>query len=222
VRGSGDRTFLRVGHGGASGVVRGNTLESFDAALELGVDVIEFDVRAWERRLMLAHTIFHARWTPCVPLAHALDHLALPRFADVGLNVDVKHVGCEAALLDGLRRRGLLGRAIVSSQVRAVVDRVRALDPGVRTGISVGGRVARRSRRWGDWRAEVLDDLHRGRYDALMAYHRLVDEPLVADVRDRGGSLIAWTINDAGALAPLRSAGVDGVVSGDPRLLARE
>jgi hypothetical protein len=34
--------------------------------------------------------------------------------------------------------------------------------------------------------------------------------------------LIAWTINDAGALAPLRSAGVDGVVSGDPRLLARE
>ena len=219
MRGPGEATFLRVGHGGASGVVRGNTPASFDAALELGVDVIEFDVRAWEGRLVLAHTIFHARWTRCLALGQALDHLALARFAAVGLNADVKHAGCEPELLDGLRRRGLLGRTIVSSQVRAVVDRVRTLDPGVRTAISVGGAMARRSRRWRDWRAEVLHDLHRGRYDALMAYHRLVDGRLVADVRERGGSVIAWTINEAGALAPLRAAGVDGVVTGDPRLL---
>jgi glycerophosphoryl diester phosphodiesterase len=211
--------FLRVGHGGASGVVAGNTPASFDAALELGVDVIEFDVRAWEGRLVLAHTILHARWTRCVALGHALDHLALPRFSAVGLNVDVKHAGCEPELLAALRRRGLLERAIVSSQVREVVDRVRRLDPRVRTAISVGGAVARRSRRWRDWRAEVLDDLHRGRYDGLMAYHRLVDERLVADVRERRAAVIAWTINEAGALAPLRAAGVDGVVTGDPRLL---
>lgn len=199
--------------------MRGNTAASFDAALELGIDVIEFDVRAWGGRLVLAHTIFHARWTHCIGLDRALDHLALPRFADVGLNADVKHVGCEAALLDALRRRGLLGRTIISSQVRAVVDRIRAAEPGVRTGISVGGAVARRSRRWQDWRGEVLDDLQRRRYDALMAHHRLVDAPLVADVRERGGSVIAWTVNEAGALAPLRAAGVDGVVTGDPRLL---
>ena len=35
----------RVGHGGASALVAGNTLASFDAAQEIGVDVIEFDVR---------------------------------------------------------------------------------------------------------------------------------------------------------------------------------
>jgi glycerophosphoryl diester phosphodiesterase len=218
VRGPAERTFLRVGHGGASGVVRGNTLESFDAALELGVDAIEFDVRAWEGRLVLAHTRLHARWTPCVGLERALDHLALPRFADVILNVDAKHAGCEARLLAALRERGLLGRTIVSSQVRAVLDRVRELDPGVRTGMSVGGRLARCSRRWRDWRGEVLADLHAGRYDALMAYHRLVDARLVADVRERGGAVIAWTVDDPGALGSLRVAGVDGAVAGDPRV----
>ena len=220
MRGIEDRGLLRVGHGGASGVVRGNTLASFDAALELGVDLIEFDVRAWQGRLVLAHTTVHARWTPCVSLERALAHLAHRRFAGVGLNADVKHTGCETALLEALRRHGLLPRTILSSQVRAVLDRVRALDPSVRTGMSVGGAVARRSRRWRDWRAEVLEDLRRERYDALMAYHRLVDARLVDDVRERCGAVFAWTIKDAAALTPLRAAAVDGVVTVDPRLLA--
>ena len=36
----------RVGHRGAHAVVEGNTLASFDTALDLGVDMIEFDVCA--------------------------------------------------------------------------------------------------------------------------------------------------------------------------------
>ena len=46
------------------------------------------------------------------------------RFADVGLNVDLKHVGCERALLDGLRDARLTDRTVISSQVPAVLDRV--------------------------------------------------------------------------------------------------
>ncbi|HSD80096.1 MAG TPA: glycerophosphodiester phosphodiesterase [Solirubrobacteraceae bacterium] len=220
MRAFGEPGFMRIGHAGASRIVRGNTLASFDAALELGVDAVEFDVRAWQGRLVLAHTIFHAGCTACESLERALAHLALPRFARVALNVDVKHPGVEPAVLEALRRRGLLERTIVSSQVREVVDRVRALDPDVRTGVSVGGRVARRSQGWRDWRSDVLDGLHRGRYDAVMAYHGLVDHGLVADVRARAGALFAWTVEDAAALRALRDAGVDGVVSGDPRVFA--
>ncbi len=47
---------LRVGHKGADHVAPGNTLESFEAALEHGVDMIEFDVlRGRDGRLVLAH-----------------------------------------------------------------------------------------------------------------------------------------------------------------------
>ena len=38
-------------------------------------------------------------------LREALAHLSSRRFADVQLNVDVKHPGCEAALLAGLGAR---------------------------------------------------------------------------------------------------------------------
>ena len=48
--------LIRVGHKGADHVAPGNTIESFEAALEHGVDMIEFDVlRTRDGRLVLAH-----------------------------------------------------------------------------------------------------------------------------------------------------------------------
>src|SRR5436305_10290458 len=107
----------RIGHGGASALAPANTLASFDAAQKVGIDMVEFDVRAWEGELVLAHTILHARRGGNVRLHEALAHLSSRRFADVELNVDLKHVGCEAPLLERLRRVSLLDRTLISSQV---------------------------------------------------------------------------------------------------------
>ena len=210
----------RIGHGGASALAPANTLASFDAAREVGVDMVEFDVRAWNGDLVLAHTVLHARRGGNVRLADALAHLSGRCFKDVELNVDVKHVGCEGALLERLRDEALLQRTLISSQVPHVLDRVRALDPGARTGISIGGRLARLSRRWRDWRAGVLAGLQAGRWDAVMAQHRLVDGLLLRDVADRDGRLYAWTVNERSAIASLRQLGVHGIATADPRLFA--
>ncbi len=210
----------RIGHGGASALAPANTPASFDAALEVGVDMVEFDVREWRGELVLAHTVLHARRGGSVRLADALAHLAGRRFADVGLNVDVKHVGCEAALLDGLRRAGLLERSLLSSQVPAVLDRLREREPRVRLGISIGGRMARLSRRWGDWRAHVLNGLTARRWEAVMAQHRLVDATLLEHVVARDGRLYAWTVNERAAIQSLRGLGVHGITTADPRLFS--
>ncbi len=208
----------RIGHGGASRLERANTLASFDAALWLGVDVIEFDVRSWRGELVLAHTLLHAPVGHRVRLADALAHLAEPAFAAVGLHLDVKHAGIEGGVLAALGRAGATSRALVCSQVPAVLDRFRAADPSVQVGISVGGRLARASRRWRDWRHEVLSGIADRRFDALMAQHRIIDERLLADVRDRGGRLYAWTVNERHAIDALRTLGVHGIATGDPRL----
>jgi glycerophosphoryl diester phosphodiesterase len=210
----------RIGHGGASALAPANTLGSFDAALEVGVDMIEFDLRAWRGELVLAHTRLHARRGAGVPLHRALAHLSGRRFGEVGVNVDVKHLGCEGALLDGLRGSGLLERTLISSQVATVLDRVRTLEPRACVGISVGGRVARLSRRWGDWREYVLAGLAMRRWDALMAQHRLVDASLLEDVVSRRGRLYAWTVNQRSAIDELRGLGVHGIATADPRLFA--
>jgi glycerophosphoryl diester phosphodiesterase len=210
----------RIGHGGASALAPANTLASFDAALDVGVDMVEFDVRAGRCELLLAHTILQARAGRRVRLHEALAHLASRRFADVELNVDLKRCGCEAALLDELHRTGLLARTLISSQIPEVLDRVHAREPQARLGISIGGRIARMSQRWKDWRAGVLDGLAAHRWDAVMAQHRLVDDGLLEDVADRGGRLYAWTVNERVVIERLRGLGVHGIATADPRLFA--
>ena len=182
--------------------------------------MVEFDVRAHRGELILAHTMLDTRRRAYLSLSEALRHLSSRRFREVGLNVDVKHVGCESVLLDELRHAGMLDRAIVSSQVTGVLDRVRQLDPRAATGISIGGRVSRLRRRWQDWRTEVLTGLTSQRWEALMAQHRLIDHRLLEDVVSREGRLYAWTVNERDAIRSLRGLGVHGITTSDPRLFA--
>ncbi|HWF53024.1 MAG TPA: glycerophosphodiester phosphodiesterase [Solirubrobacteraceae bacterium] len=211
---------LRIGHGGASALAPANTIAAFDAAVDVGIDMLEFDVREHRGELVLAHTPFDARWRRSVRLADALRHLSGRRFADVHLNVDLKRFGCEPALLDALAHAGLLDRTLISSQVPAIIDRVRALEPRVATGISVGGRVNRLGRRWGDWQDRVLGGLVARRWDALMAQHKLITPGLLEAVSERGGSLYAWTVNERPLISQLRGLGVHGITTADPRLFA--
>jgi glycerophosphoryl diester phosphodiesterase len=208
----------RIGHGGASAIAPANTLESFDAALDVGIDMVEFDVRSWRGELLLAHTLLDAARGMSVRLHDALAHLSSPRFSDVGLNVDVKHGGFEQELLDALRHAQLLDRTLLSSQVTEVLDRLRELEPGALTGISVGGRLARFSQRWTDWRAQVLAGLAAERWDVLLAQHRLIDARLLEEVAERGARLYAWTVNERSAIQSLQGLGVHGITTADPRL----
>jgi glycerophosphoryl diester phosphodiesterase len=51
-----------------------------------------------------------------------------------------------------------------------------------------------------------------------MAHHRLVDDRLLAQVKDRDGLLYAWTVNDRVGIDGLRKLGVHGIATADPRL----
>ena len=180
--------------------------------------MVEFDVRPWRLQLVLAHTVLDASAGRSVRLQDALAHLASRRFRDIGLNVDVKHVGCERALLDELGRAHLLRRTLLSSQVPAVLDRVREFEPGARIGVSIGGWLPRVCHRWRDWRAQVLAGLTARRWDVAMVQYGLIDAPLLEAVEDRGGRLYAWTVNDRALIQSLRVLGVHGITTADPRL----
>ncbi len=208
----------RIGHGGASALERANTLASFDAAREIGVDYIEFDVRLWREELVLAHTALDARRAGNLRLAEALAHLADPLFDGIGLHLDVKQTGCEAEILRQVKTAGLLERSLLGSQIPAVLDRFRALDPGVEVGISVGGRLARATHRWGDWRQGALAGLADRRWNVVMVQHRLVDAALVDSVARHGSRLYAWTVNERRLIDALRELGVHGIATADPRL----
>lgn len=152
-----ERGPLRIGHRGAAALAPENTLRSFRAALEVGVDLIEFDVLDLRRGpLVLAHSdhldeVSHGRASGRVrdlslaairavaPELPTLDE-ALAFFVDeapgVGLHVDLKLRTRLDELAAAIARHGLESRSVVSSSHVASLRAVARAAPGVRVGIT--------------------------------------------------------------------------------------
>jgi glycerophosphoryl diester phosphodiesterase len=226
----------RVGHKGADLIAPGNTFASFDAALAAGVDMIEFDVLP-ERggdRLLLAHDYEDAAGRSPHTLEAGLAHLASEAFDGVELDVDLKLPGYELRVLEALRARGVLERALICSQYRASLAVLRAAEPGVRLGWSVP-KLRHDPFRSRALTLPALAALQAARMvlparaahairdrscDALMAHWRLVTPRLASSVRAAGGELYVWTVDEIPRLRALEALGVTGVITNDPRLFA--
>jgi glycerophosphoryl diester phosphodiesterase len=222
----------RVGHKGADLVAPGNTFESFQAALDLRVDMIEFDVlRLRDGRLVLAHDPEDAESRTPPTLAEGLDHFAHDAYADTELDVDLKLPGYEREVVDGIRERGLSERTLISSQYVESLELIGQIAPEIRRGWSVPkvrrdymrsplaplaylvARVVRRR-----LPAQAARMIASGGAEALMSHFILVSPRLVDAVRGAGGQLYVWTVDDPKRIAWLEAIGVDGVITNDPRL----
>jgi len=226
----------RVGHKGAAHIEPGNTLASFDAALAHSVDMIELDVLS-ERfdgtgELLVAHDYDDLRAREPLRFERALEHLRGPAFAELEFDVDVKLPGYELRALETLRGFDLIPRTLVSSMFPQSLAMIRAAEPALRLGWSVP-RVRR------DYTTDALTAvpalamltgyramlprraraaLLERRVDAIMAHWRVLSRALVRAVREGGGELYVWTVDDAAQIARLTAMGVDGIITNDPRL----
>jgi glycerophosphoryl diester phosphodiesterase len=69
--------------------------------------------------------------------------------------------------------------------------------------------------------ARVPAMLARAGARALMLQHAVVSEAAVERAHAAGAAVWAWTVDDEAELARLEAAGVDAVISNDPRIFAR-
>jgi glycerophosphoryl diester phosphodiesterase len=232
-----------VGHKGADLIVRGNTVESFKAAVAAGVDTIEFDV-IWlrdaelppEQRapLMVAHDWEAQAAHPPLPLTEALDAFLEPPLDKVEIDLDIKLPGREEEFVEALRERGLIDRAMISTMEMHTLGRVLELEPKLRRGWT----FPKTSRDWTrrPWAKPALkaalygmrlqlpglaaEKLPQFNVFAMWVYHPLVSPRLAGICKRCGVELIAWTVDDEPRLRKLVDMGVTGLVSNDPRLYA--
>jgi glycerophosphoryl diester phosphodiesterase len=236
---------IRVGHKGADLIHPGNTVESFNAAIEAGVDVIEIDV-LWRRDghprlpekertpLVIAHDWHDAARREPLTLEEALDAFAAPPLDRVEVNLDLKLPGREDEVVGALRERDLFGRAMVSTMELSSLARIRELEPELRRGWTYP-KVTKdwTSKRWA--KAPMLAALMMMRrqlpglaarelpkmgVESMWVYHPIVTRRLARITRLAGVELIAWTVDDLARMRKLVAAGVTGLCSNDPRLFA--
>lgn len=225
----GDAPPLRVGHRGAAALAPENTLEALAAALEHGVDAVEFDVLAdRDDRLVLAHSLLELP-DPQATLEEALEYLAP---TGVGVHVDLKQRGLEQRVAEALVRHDLLGRSLVSSLDHGALRDLRSHEPRLRVGLSypedrlgvaryraaapairLGLAGLRRAlpRMIGRW-------LERAGASAAVLHYALISPATLARCHARGAAVWVWTVNDADVAAAVAGWGADAIITDDPRI----
>jgi len=252
--------FIRIGHSGAGGLAPPNTLKSLSLALELGVDAVEFDVRPCLDCLVLLHDDDLDHFTAdqgqdqdpgrprlasqaSVEYLHSLDAgqgERIPTLEEVVdllkgrvlMNVDLKAEGCEATLLEMLRRKGVMQDVLISSLTPGSLRRIKELEPEVKTGLSypedrhdLSSRpvldpliqiLLRLTRAALPYRIRGMMD--RAGVDAVMLNTEVLSPAVVERVRATGRRVFVWTVDDPQTMRRLHALGVDGITSNRPDL----
>jgi glycerophosphoryl diester phosphodiesterase len=230
---------LVIAHRGASSDAPGNTPAAFEAAIALGVDAVELDVRRTSDGVLVVHHNASRRGVPVAMLTYsALIRLSRyePPVLDtvldlcagrVAVDVEIKEPGYEAEVIEKASRRFSRQQLLYTSFEESVVSRIRELDPGAHCGLLLGpGRLRSRAQRY---EALPFDLAERCGANALVVHQwlaplrgrtrRVPGTGLLAEARMRGFPMLVWTVNGPQRLrAYLADGRVAGIITDLPGL----
>jgi glycerophosphoryl diester phosphodiesterase len=220
---------IKVGHRGAPIFEPQNTLRSFRRAMEMGVDMVEIDLRRTaDGALVLAHDAEirdpdGREWgvadhpfedLRAVDLGHGERIPTLEETLDLcrgrcALMADLKGEGFEKQMVELLQEKGFTDLVIPGGSLFSRRE-IRALDPTLPISLSLGP----------DWKSRINDDLiERIETDAVTWHYTLLDEHRVAQLHEKGLKVFAWTVDSAEEMERLKACEVDGIISNRTDLL---
>ncbi|MGW6738561.1 glycerophosphodiester phosphodiesterase [Streptomyces sp. NPDC055013] len=217
--------FLTIGHRGVMGVEPENTLRSFVAAQQAGLDAIELDLHlSKDGALVVMHDTDVDRTTDGTG-AIADKTLAELRALDAGrgervpvfeevldavkspLQAEIKDVAAARALAEVMTRRDLVSRVEVSSFHDDAVAEIARLVPGVRTALIAS--------RYG---TDVVDRaVEAGAATVCLNIRRLTLE-VVEHARKADLRIIGWVVNTQDHLRLVRALELDGATTDYPEI----
>jgi glycerophosphoryl diester phosphodiesterase len=218
--------MLILGHRGASKAHPENTLQAFAAAYEGGAQGLEFDVRAdvngvpvishdrsLERRAGDPRNVDELQ----VEELKGLDvgnGYRLPTLAETlelcggrgFLDIEVKQAGIEQHVLNELA--GYRGAWAISSFDWNSLAAFRRLDHNVQLWLLAM-----------QFNDALFDTARQLAAKGVAMHHSQLNEASVASLRQKGLSVLAWTVNDAGEAQRLADLGIDALCTDIPELL---
>lgn len=227
-----------IGHRGHGQGPSENTLASIAAAADAGADGVEIDVRSTnDGAVVVLHDPTLGRLSqgrdPRVVAALSLEELkraALSAGEELATLDEVLELTAERAL--GLNvelkrdlpdRRGLVERVARVLAARREPDRlwVSSFDPVMLAHVArVTAPLPRallvHPRGWRRHLAALARPIG---MNAIHPHHSLVDERRVARWHRRGLLVFVWTVNDKAVARRLLDAGVDGIITDDPKAM---
>ena len=191
-------------------------MDRLQQAEQLGVDLVEADVRLWRGRLEVRHLktagplpILWDRWrlaNPFTPRLELRDLLAAHSSTELLLDLKGRNRRLAQLVLEALPS----GRPITVCARNAKLLEPFAGCEHVRLFQSVGSRRQLRA---------FLDRIDTLVLDGVSVHERLLDERVVAELRQRGLIVMSWPVNTLQRAHELAVLGVQGMISDRPSAL---
>jgi glycerophosphoryl diester phosphodiesterase len=226
--------MLVIGHRGAAGLARENSLEALRAGVDAGADMLEFDVRltrdkvpvmvhdfhtyrthrkmAIISQLTLAELQEHTKSAPIVPLTDVLDEF----FGTIILNIELKSRGAGKIVTELLQNRYISSKkdwdaALLSSfkgsELIAARRASRHVNLALLHSINPFAFVA----------------YHKRLQLTAVGFHRLYINPLALEIAKKAKLFIyAYTINRPETALMLAQKGIDGIVTDNPAAILKK
>jgi len=226
--------MLKIGHRGAGKEIPENTIASFNAALDAGMDAVELDVRRTkDGKLIVFHDEKMKRLTGAGGSIGDYTLAELERMKVLGSDygiptldevldavgdkaksilIEIKEVGTEKAIVDTVKKHMLAGKVIIVSFHEEALKAIKEFDKDISTGLIY---------------ASYKSPIYNNPIDAakalgaeyLLPLYRFTHTKNVEDAHKNGLKVIVWTIDDREAAKEFKNKGVDGIATDYPEIL---
>lgn len=221
-----------IAHRGASNMARENTLEAFEAAISVGADAVEFDVRRTGDGILIIHhdksisgsagAISDSTFRRIQSLADAQSY-AVPTLEEtlrmcsgrIALDIELKEEGYEEEVLSLVGRYYDLAHVVFKSFKGGAICKIKDLDSEVITGL-VFGLPSWVSPFAGLRKIFPVSAARRCRADFISPHWKLLKSLYFRRMRSAGLPLFVWTVDDVHLAQQLIEYGVAAIITNVP------
>lgn len=223
-----------VAHRGASSLARENTLDSFRKAIEIGVDMIEFDVRKTRDQVLIVHHDELMNGKPVKELTYdeisnrakgqgfsipTLEEVLKHTSGKIKLDVEIKEVGYEKEVVELLFRYFEKDQFVITSFLDSCIKKIKDDYPDIKTGLLLGVSKPR------NFILTRISEFfpHRRCREAkanfLVPHQRLLWFGFLDRAQKKNKPVFVWTVNEQKRIwKMLRDPRIDAIITDRPDL----
>jgi len=228
------RNTIIIAHRGASAYAKENTLESFRKAIDIGADMIEFDVRRTKDHVLIA---LHDELLEGMPIREltfeeilkiaknkgyrpaTFEEVLQYTSAKVMLDVELKEEGYEQEVIELLTGYFKKDQFVMTSFYDSCIKKIKENNPNIQVGLILGISKPKNPIHTRFSEFFPLGRCKKAKADFLVPHWRLLRLGFLERVKRENKPVFVWTVNDQEMIWKwLQEERIDGIITDRPDL----
>ena len=204
-----------------------NDLRGIQEAINLGVGMVEFDVRKTSDEVLVCHHDAKVNGVSVSSLTYEslrnsnehlcrLEEVLSLCKGKVGVNLEIKEEGFEARVVDLLIANFSYDNIYVTSFIPSVIRSVKRQDLKIVSGLLLGDAMSYQVFYRIVKEAISMEDFYYSKADFISPYYKIYEMGLMRNFQKKGIPIQLWTVNELNLLKDLINSDIQSIVTDVP------